>query len=124
MIELDWFARLNQPDVSPSVRYTVLTEYSTLGPRERTVLCARGLAALPEDGETYYEYQRRLLLMAPICQLPALTPEPMGGVVPSVGWYSKFSGLGPPPPLSDSLAANSFSPSLSPLISLEAGGLK
>jgi len=41
---------------------------------------------------------------------------------PSVGWYSKFSGLGPPPPLSDSLAANSFPPSLSPLISLRAGG--
>ena len=41
---------------------------------------------------------------------------------PCVGWYSKFSGLGPPPPRSLSLAANPFLPSLSPLISLGAGG--
>jgi hypothetical protein len=109
----------------------------TAGPHSREVLLAVlpfalrvpkplvVLVGLPEPGESFRHYVERLRSMAGLLRsdlLPPLPAEPVRAVGGSVGWYSKFSGLGPPPPETLSFDDNPFLPSLSPLILVGVGG--
>lgn len=89
----------------------------------RTALLLHGAAALPQPGEELDEYLARLGAMVPAPSNFSVRMHPGRSLGQSFGYYSKYSGLGPPPPQTNSFAANPFPPlSRSPLIPFWAGG--